>query len=389
MPLKSGFVSKSKFMVAILLLAISIFTITACNAAEQTNSSSNATLTCTVSRDSKFDSAVLSLTAEDFKQAGFNLGDSCDVAFSNGYTLTDVPYYNGYYVKKGSPVIVAYPKNDYVLIANKDAEFWTPAGLDNNCTVKITLNTPTKYSSTQEALGQSYSVERSDYSSDEEFSKFRALSGGNLKSNFLYRGASPVDNSRARAAITDSLLEKANIQCVIDLADAQSEMDEYIASENFSSFYTKTLYEKGRVALLSMNSDYDSSSYKEGIAKGVRHLLEYSGPAYIHCVEGKDRTGFVCLCIEGLAGANYEEMRDDYMITYANYYGITQDKTPERYDAVVSLYLDSFLEYLSGLSSNDRDELKAYDYSQSVKSYLLKCGLSDTEINQLVDLITE
>ena len=389
MPLKCNFVSKLKFMLAMLLLAISTFTITACNAAEQTNTSSSATLTSTVSRDSKFDSAVLTLSAEDFKQAGFSLGDSCDIAFSNGYTLTDVPYYNGYYVKKGNPVVVAYPNNDYVLIANNNADFWTPAGLDNNCTVEITLNTPAKYSSTQEALGQSYSVERLDYSSDEEFSNFRALSGGKLKSNFLYRGASPLDNSRARAAITNSLLEKANIQCVIDLADTQSEIDEYIASENFSSFYTKTLYEKGRIALLSMSSDYDSDSYKAGVAKGVRHLLKYSGPAYIHCMEGKDRTGFVCLCIEGLAGANYEEMRDDYMTTYANYYGITQDKTPERYDAVVSLYFDSFLEYLSGISSDDKDQLKAYDYSQPVKDYLLKCGLSDTEINQLLDLITE
>ena len=110
MPLKSGFVSKLKFMLAMLLLAISTFTITACNAAEQTNTSSSATLTSTVSRDSKFDSAVLTLSAEDFKQAGFSLGDSCDIAFSNGYTLTDVPYYNGYYVKKRKPCSSCIPK---------------------------------------------------------------------------------------------------------------------------------------------------------------------------------------------------------------------------------------------------------------------------------------
>ncbi len=368
---------------------MSIFAITACNASDQTSNSSAITLTCTVSKDAKFDSADLSLSAEDFKQAGFNLGDSCDIAFSNGYTLTDVPYYNGYYVKTGDPVVVAYPKNDYVLIANNNADFWTPAGLDNNCTVEITLNTPAKYSSTQEALGQSYSVERSDFSSNEEFSNFRALSGGKLKSNFLYRGASPVDNSRSRAAITNYLLEKTNIQCVIDLADTQSEIEEYFASENFSSNYTKSLYENGRVALLSISSNYDSDTYKAGVARGVRHLLKYSGPAYIHCMEGKDRTGFVCLCIEGLAGANYDEMRDDYMKTYANYYGITQDKTPERYNAVVSLYFDSFLEYLSGISSDNMDQLKAYDYSQAVKDYLSKCGLTDTEISQLIDLITE
>ena len=62
-----------------------------------------------------------------------------------------------------------------------------------------------KYSPIQEALGQKYSFERSEYVSDEEFSNFRALSGGSLKQNFFYRGASPVDNSHKRAGITDSL----------------------------------------------------------------------------------------------------------------------------------------------------------------------------------------
>ena len=42
------------------------------------------------------------------------------------------------------------------------------------------------------------------------------------------------------------------------------------------------------------------------------------GPCYIHCTEGKDRTGFVCLLLEALCGANYGELRDDYMTTYAN-----------------------------------------------------------------------
>ncbi len=384
MSLKTNLNSKFKFIAATLLIAASLFVVTACNA----NNSSTATLTCTVTKDSKFDSADLSLSAEDFEKAGFNLGDSCDVTFSNGCTLTDVPYYNGYYVKTGDPVIVAYPKNDYVLIANNNADFWTPAGLDNNCTVEIKLNSAGKYASTQEALGQSYSVDRSDYANDEEFSNFRALSGGNLKSNFLYRGASPVDNSRARAAITDTLLEKANIQCVIDLADSQEEMESYISSQDFSSTYTKKLYDEGRIAFLSMSSNYDSDSYKASFAKGVRHLLKYQGPAYIHCMEGKDRTGFVCLVIEALAGASYDEMCNDYMTTYANYYGISQDQTPDRNDAVVSLYFNAFLEYILGIPAENTDQLKSYDYAQAAKDYLLECGLTNDEINQLIDLIT-
>ncbi len=381
-------------IIAALLISALLMGLVACGSMGSAGSDRDMeTLTANISKDPKFDAAVLSLTEEDFSKAGFAFGDSFDVEFSNGYSLTDVPYYNGYYVKTGDPVIVAYPKNEYVLIANNNRDLWTPAELDDSCTVEITLTTKGKYLATSEALGQSYSTDRSDYESDEAFANFRAMSGGNLKENFLYRGASPVDNSRNRAAVADSLVKQAGITCIIDLADSEADMEEYIGSQGFSSEYTKSLYEKGRVALLAMGANYDSEEYKECVAAGMRHLLKYGGPAYIHCMEGKDRTGFVCLLIEALMGADYDEMCADYMKTYENYYGITEAETPERYEAVVSLYFDSFMEYLAGTEDTadtaDTDKLKTADYEKGAKSYLTNCGMTDKEIARLVELLSK
>ena len=378
-----------KFICLLLAFTVILLSAVACgkDTVDKNDGQAKTTLTATVSKDPKFDSAVLSLTADDFTNAGFSFGDSFNVEFDNGCTLTDVPYYNGYYVKTGDPVIVAYPKNDYVLIAKNNRDFWTPENLIDGCTVKITLNTAKKYIATFEALGQSYSTERSTYDSDEAFANFRALSGGNMKDNFIYRGASPVDNSRSRAAITDSILKKTGIVCIIDLADSQIDMNEYFEAENFNSEYSKALYEKGNTVLLSMSANYDSEAYKASVAQGMRHLLQYGGPAYIHCMEGKDRTGFVCMLLEALVGADYDEMCADYMKTYENYYGITKTGTPERYDAVVSLYFDSFAEYLLGTS--DADALKSADYTQAAKSYLLDCGMSESEIQQLITLLSK
>lgn len=39
---------------------------------------------------------------------------------------------------------------------------------------------------------------------------------------------------------------------------------------------------------------------------------------------------------------------DDYMMTYENYYGITKQDNPEKYDAVVSVYFDAFAAFLHG-----------------------------------------
>ena len=390
----------TKPVCAALVMTLALAPISACTSsgngnAQQDNAptaqseqnQSAISVTTIVTKHEKFDAAVLEISPEDFDATGFSFGDSCDISFSNGYTLTDVPYFNGYYVQKGSPVIVAYPNSGSVNIAINNNDMWTPAGLADGDTVTITMNTPGKYLTTYEALAQSYSTDRADYATDEQFCNFRALSGGNLKENFLYRGATPLDNSRNRAAVCDALLEQAGITDVIDLADSEAEVQKYFADASFASNYTKSLYGEGRVALLSMSSNYDATSYKTSLATGMRHLIEYGGPAYIHCTEGKDRTGFVCMLLEALAGASYDEMLSDYMKTYENYFGITEEGDPERYDAIASLYFSDFMKCLYG--TDDVSELKSADFTDSAKSYLTDCGMTNEEIEQLVAVISK
>lgn len=116
-------------------------------------------------------------------------------------------------------------------------------------------------------------------------------------------------------------------------------------------------------------------------------MLTAEGPVYIHCLEGKDRTGFVCVLLEALAGAGYDEMLDDYMKTYENYYGITKTGSPEKYKAVVSLYFDAFAAYLHG--TEDLDALTSADYSQDAVNYLLDAGMTADEIAALRNMITK
>lgn len=60
-----------------------------------------------VAHDTKHNSALTALTIQEFEDAGFQLGDSCDVVFGNGYSLEDVPFYDEFYVNESEPVIVA------------------------------------------------------------------------------------------------------------------------------------------------------------------------------------------------------------------------------------------------------------------------------------------
>lgn len=359
----------------------------------QASSTQAASITCTVTKHERFDAAVTNKTRDDFTQAGFTFGDSCNVVFSNGFTLSDVPYFDGYYVQRGDGVVVAYPNDPFVTIAYNNSPMWSTAELENGSEVTITLAQAGKYRNTYDALSQSYSTQRSDYETDEQFANFRALSGGTLKADFLYRGASPVDNSRNRATTVDALLQTYSIGFVLDLADTSENMQSYFASDNFSSNYTKNLYENGNDVVLGMASDYEADAFEASIAAGMRSLTQANQPSYIHCMEGKDRTGFVCALLEALAGASYEQLCADYMTTYANYYHITQEETPERYQAVVDLYFDGFARYFYSLANNtpadevSSGQLKSADYTSAARTYLELCGMSGEEIDALVAVI--
>ena len=123
-------------------------------------------------------------------------------------------------------------------------------------------------------------------------------------------------------------------------------------------------------------SDFD---FKDKIAKGFTALAENDGPYLVHCTEGKDRTGFVCMLLEALCGATYEELVDDYMITYANYYRITKSSDPEKYDVIVSNLLVPMIEAIAG----DGVDITKADLASCAEAFLINAGMSADQIGAL------
>ena len=341
-----------------------------------------------VVEDTKLEAFYIQLTPAEFEALGFSLGDSVDIAFDNGFTLTDLPYYNGFYALTGSPLLVAYPGADLVAVCRAQGHsIFKEANANENSKITVTMNEKGKYLTVQETFSMKYSNERADFDSDVVFANFRVLVGGNLKENLFYRSASPCNNLYSRAKYVNDLCEEAGIKYIIDLADNEEDVQGYLAEEGFQSEYYKTLYDNGKVSLLDLSNNYRTEKFATAIANALLTACEVDGPYLIQCNEGKDRTGFACMLVLALSGATADEMIDDYMITYANYYGITKEDTPEKYAAVVEVKAKDSLYYFAGLEPGA--DLSNADFVSGAEDYLRLGGLTDEQIAAIKTAITK
>ena len=345
--------------------------------------------------EQEFGGVYLKMTIDDFNAKGFTYGDSVDVEFSNGYKLEDIPYYNGYYVAAGKPLLIAYPGYDYIKAAiNYGADLWEEgalysgqkedlfltASLDEHCTASVFLKERGKYLDVQEARDIHYYDEREKYPSDEVFANFRNVFPGNIKEGVLYRSASPCDNQHNRAPYVDRLMQEAGVQCILNLSDNDAKIEKYMAKDDFNSPYFKSLYEAGNVIPLAMAMNFVADDFRVKIADGFTRMAEKEGPYLVHCTEGKDRTGFILMLLEALMGASYQEIVDDYMLTYDNYYKITEAKDKAKYDVILEKNLIAMMYTVAGTKDID---LKTADLVSCAKTYLKGCGMTEEAIDAL------
>lgn len=380
-----------KKLYLVFLMMLSIFLFTSCSSEKVIELSNKA-----ITHEEKFGGIYILMTIDDFNNEGFNYGDSVDIKFSNGYELNDLPYYNGYYTNTGEPLLVGYPGYPYIRVGiNNGDDLYIISKVTDNDTANIKLNKKGKYLNIQEALDIHYTDIQGDIS-DYKFGNFRVVNVGNLKTDILYRSASPIDNQHNRAPVVDKLITN-KVKAVLNLSDNQGELMEHIEAKDFNSPYIKSLVDNKKVIPLSMNMNFTLADQEEDetpglfieftdgtfsskLLQGLRFALKNDGPYLIHCVEGKDRTGFVCMIFEALAGATYQEIVDDYMITYDNYYDINLDSDPSKYNVIKEKNIDVMLKTVI---QDDSVDIKKADYSFYVEKYLISKGMEEAEVKAL------
>ena len=236
--------------------------------------------------------------------------------------------------------------------------------------IKLALKEKEGYLDEYKARNLERSNDRKDYPSltDEEYANFRAVRTSGIKENWVFRSSTPLDAAIGRNEYAMAAMEKAGIRSVINLYDPEATMKGY-------DTYPGSYYSRCAVVNPEMSYDYTSEAFAGKVRQSVLFMIENDGPYLIHCKEGKDRTGILCAVLECFAGASSEEIKEDYMLTYSNFYNVSPGSTA--YDILLRNLVKPLGEML-GTEGIDTADLK-----EKARGYLLSAGLTEEQLEKL------
>ena len=340
----------------------------------------------------KYGNVYTDCTLEAFTQAGFSVGDLVTVRFlDQEITMPVVPAYS--YVDYGKPAIITgltdtaasscismavymgnFAETYKIAIKKTEAEgnWWWEAAETAVFPVTVAFTMAEKGGYQDQVLlrSLSYSLERRDYPhlTDSEYANFRAVGTSGMGDSRLYRTSSPINPANNRNTEALAALKKAGATVIMNLAEDPETAAGYAS-------YEGSYYADQKVIYLNLGVDVTEESFRIGLARGLRFFAENKGVYAVHCTHGKDRAGFVSALLECLMGASLEEVVQDYMTTYYNYYGITAES--ENYGTIADVLLSTLC------AAFETDSLENANLAEEAAEYILSLGLTDSELAAL------
>ena len=331
----------------------------------------------------------LPISGNKFFELGYKLLDMIEVDLSDHKMVCPlVPDYN--YIDSGVCAIapVNGMENQIFLLANggqfvvlTDVAKRTPNGWAINSNIKFPLDIKFRliqrdgYKETYEIYAYLFSRRsnnREDYPelSDADYCNFRTVTGGSIKPGILYRSSNPIKPRFKRNWYADKECEKAGITKIFNVSENPSEIEECKNNPEYKNSY----YLKQDIYSICLPADYKDYLFLEGLKNGLKFISKNKGKSLIHCMEGKDRTGFIIAVLQALMGASIVEIMKDYSKSHCNFFKVDEK------DHTMPLIQTQIVDYLS-----DNFDTPFYNKNLSEKAYeyLVKVGLNPAEIEQI------
>ena len=352
-------------------------------------------VTSSVKEIQKYGNLVLTIEKKDLDAMGAEYGDVFTVSFQD--TEVYAPYCTNYsdvdlgsivLRNDGETLILAINMGDFATtysiaekVSNPDKTYkwiFEEGKTMEDISLLLTLTGKGEYRDEWLIHQLSRTDNREDYSSDAAFANFREIKGGKIGEGALFRSSSPINNEIGRAKYADALVKENGIRTVMNLADSEESILSYMEKEDFASPYYASLFENGDVIALNMGVSFKTREFQASLSEGLTFLASKEGPYLVHCTEGKDRAGFTSALLSALMGLTYQEIVEDYMTTYENYYHI--EKGSEQYEAVKKSNIDSMLSFIASVKS---DKLSQVDLSLKAEEFLLAIGMEEDIVRKL------
>ena len=352
-------------------------------------------VTSSVKEIQKYGNLVLTIEKKDLDAMGAEYGDVFTVSFQD--TEVYAPYCTNYsdvdlgsivLRNDGETLILAINMGDFATtysiaekVSNPDKTYkwiFEEGKTMEDISLLLTLTGKGEYRDEWLIHQLSRTDNREDYSSDAAFANFREIKGGKIGEGALFRSSSPINNEIGRAKYADALVKENGIRTVMNLADSEESILSYMEKEDFASPYYASLFENGDVIALNMGVSFKTREFQASLSEGLTFLASKEGPYLVHCTEGKDRAGFTSALLSALMGLTYQEIVEDYMSTYENYYHI--EKGSEQYEAVKKSNIDSMLSFIASVES---DKLSQVDLSLKAEEFLLAIGMEEETVRKL------
>lgn len=343
------------------------------------NAAANSRLGGTVASVSKYGNISTDVSLPSFSGAGFEPGDIITVAV-DGQSV-DAPYGDAYNnVDTGKAVIVPDKDAGTVSVAINMGNFAGTYNVKPGDAVTFTMKEKAGYLEEYKIrnIDALRTNNRSDYSSDAVFANFRPIVMGNIPSGVLYRSSSPVNPQLGRNTYADQLTKAAGIKTVLNLADSDAVMKSYPG-------YAQSDYSTLNVIGLDMGVDFSAPEFSAKLKTGLEYMLSHKGPYLNHCTEGKDRTGFVSALLEALMGGTLDQIKEDYMVSYENFFHI--QKGPGSYDKIAGSNIIPELRMMAGVDENT--DLSKVDLQKAAENYLTgTVGLTADQVSALKTVLS-
>ena len=320
------------------------------------------------------------------KHGNVNLAIKASSFQTKGFSVTDVVSVKVDSFKVTAPIVKDYSDVDNgaflvrmngeeVSLAMNMGNFAKTSGCKVGSKVTVELKEHYGYLSTFHLRLLKKDDERKHFASDQVFANFRAVKAGKIAENRLYRTSSPIVNE-VRAPYAAELLEEAGVNLVLNLADSEESAKEMMES----SPYYKKLAEENKVIFLNMGSDFSSHEDTTGLKNTLIFIAEHPGCVYaVHGKEGKNRTGYVCAILEALNGATLEEITQDYMTSFENYYNVQKNRA--QYDEI-----SKSVKYMFSNTTKNGKAPTNKNLQSAVENYLVKTvGLTEAQVQAVKD----